>query len=60
MQAALGDVVSAEVTTSTRSVEIGGVTVREGQLIGLVEGNLAVAGDDMAQVVHRPLPCAPL
>lgn len=54
MNAALSHVVSAEITTATRNVEIGGVTVREGQLIGLLEGDLVVAGSDM-QVVMSDL-----
>ncbi len=51
MGAALDQVVSAEITTATRSVEIGGVHVREGHLIGLLEGNLVIAGDDMETVM---------
>ena len=52
MKDALRHVVSAEVTTATRTVEIGGVSVREGQLIGLLEGNLVVAGEDMTEVMR--------
>jgi DAK2 domain fusion protein YloV len=52
MKESLHHVVSAEVTTATRSVEIGGVSVREGQLIGLLEGNLVVAGEDMTDVMR--------
>ena len=52
MKDSLRHVVSAEVTTATRSVEIGGVSVREGQLIGLLEGNLVVAGEDMTGIMR--------
>ena len=52
MKDSLRHVVSAEVTTATRSVEIGGVSVHEGQLIGLLEGNLIVAGEDMTDVMR--------
>jgi DAK2 domain fusion protein YloV len=52
MKDSLKHVISAEVTTATRTVEIGGVSVQEGQLIGLLEGNLVVAGDDMLTVLR--------
>lgn len=52
MEAALGQVVSAEVTTAIRDVELGGISVREGQLIGLLQGVMVVAGDEMHDVVR--------
>jgi dihydroxyacetone kinase-like predicted kinase len=52
MQEALRNVISAEITTATRTVEIGGVSVSEGQLIGLLEGELVIAGEDMEQVMR--------
>lgn len=52
MTAGSKQVISAEVTTATRTVEIGGVSVREGQLIGLLEGSLTIAGSDLQQVLH--------
>lgn len=55
MKDALSQIISAEVTTATRSVDIGGVSVREGQLIGLVEGSLVVAGSDMVEVMRELL-----
>jgi dihydroxyacetone kinase-like predicted kinase len=36
-------------------VQIGGVRVREGDFIGLVNGNLTVAGQDMDQVIADTL-----
>lgn len=48
----LNTVVSAEITTATRDVSIGGVSVREGQLIGIVEGELSVAGENMLTVMR--------
>ena len=45
MTAAAGRVTTGEITTSTRSVTINGVAVRNGQIIGLVNDKLAVAGD---------------
>ena len=43
MLKAVGDVTTIEVTTATRSVEIDGVAVEEGQVIALVTGKLAVS-----------------
>jgi DAK2 domain fusion protein YloV len=55
MLEAKDNVVTGEVTTATRSVEIDGVTVNEGQIIGLVDGSLAVAGDNLNGVVRDVL-----
>lgn len=48
MTEALGFVTSCEVTTATRDVEIDGVEVREGQYIGLLDGALVTASDDLS------------
>jgi hypothetical protein len=42
---------SGELTTATRSVEIDGVTVQEGQVIGMIDGRLVVAGDTLEQAM---------
>ena len=55
MQIALSEVISAEVTTATRSVMIDGIQVQEGQLIGLLDGKLVVSGDDLDTVVRELL-----
>lgn len=47
MLKALDSVVTGEITTATRSVEIDGVTVKEGQVIALLNGTLAVASDSL-------------
>lgn len=47
MTTALDHVVCGEITVATRSVEIDGVTVREGQVIGLLNGKLAVSSDTL-------------
>ena len=52
MKAVLTAVVSGEVTRATRSAEFGDVVVREGQYIGLVNGELVVAGYDMVELVR--------
>ncbi|HLQ10555.1 MAG TPA: DAK2 domain-containing protein [Ktedonobacteraceae bacterium] len=46
---------TAEITTAVRSVQIGGVRVREGDYIGLVDGNLTIAGADMQRVIRETL-----
>ncbi len=43
MTRAMQDVISGEVTIATRSVEIDGVAVTEGQVIALLDGKLALA-----------------
>ncbi|MEI8133193.1 MAG: DAK2 domain-containing protein, partial [Leptolinea sp.] len=44
---AMENVVCGEVTIATRSVEIDGVTVKDGQVIALLDGKLAVASDNL-------------
>jgi DAK2 domain fusion protein YloV len=46
---------TAEITTAVRSVQIGGVRVREGNYIGLINGNLTIAGPDMERVIDDTL-----
>jgi DAK2 domain fusion protein YloV len=52
MEKAGNEIESGEVTTATRSVSIDGVTVQEGQIIGLHNGVLKVAGDDVEDTVR--------
>jgi len=47
MTQAIGQVESGEITLATRNVELNGVHVREGQVIGLCNGDLAVSGEDV-------------
>lgn len=51
MQTAVNDVKSCEVTIATRSVNIDGVNVREGQAIGLLDGKLVATGDSVDEAV---------
>lgn len=55
MTGASKQIQTAEVTTAVRSVQIGGVRVREGDFIGLIDGNLAIAGKDMQRVIRDTL-----
>jgi len=52
MNEALGFVISGEVTTATRDVDIDGVKVRAGQYIGLLDGDLVVGGDELIDVMR--------
>lgn len=47
MTRALESVVTGEITIATRSVEIDGVTVKDGQVIALLNGKLAVSSDNL-------------
>jgi DAK2 domain fusion protein YloV len=49
MKSAIKEVQSGELTVATRSVEIDGVAVQEGQVIGLLNGKLAVSGNDLSE-----------
>lgn len=51
MQDLAQSVVTAELTRATRSVEIDGVTVAEGEMIGLVNGKLCTANDSLNLVL---------
>jgi DAK2 domain fusion protein YloV len=55
MEKAMRSVETGEVTTATRSVEIDGVAVKDGQVIGLHNGSLKVAGDSVSGIVMRLL-----
>ncbi|GAB4529114.1 MAG: DAK2 domain-containing protein [Anaerolineales bacterium] len=49
MQDAMQDVQTGEITTATRTVEIDGVQVQEGQIIALHNGKLVAARDDLQE-----------
>jgi dihydroxyacetone kinase-like predicted kinase len=51
MTAMLSSVHTCEITTATRSVDLEGVSVRQGEWIGLLDDVLVVAGDDMTALV---------
>ncbi len=50
--AVLPSVITCEITTATRSVELEDVSVHTGELVGLLNDVLVVAGDDMAAVAR--------
>lgn len=51
MSAAAGQVQTAEITTAVRDAAVDGVSVRAGQTIGLLDGDLVVAGDERLAVI---------
>ncbi len=51
MNSAMNDVETGEITTATRSVEIDGVNVEEGQIICLLNGKLVLACENLRDAV---------
>ena len=49
MNKSIEDVIAIEITTATRTVEIDGVSVEQGQVIALVNGKLAVSTASVAE-----------
>ncbi|NIP98739.1 MAG: kinase, partial [Akkermansiaceae bacterium] len=49
MEAALEEVQTGEITTATRTVEIDGVKVKEGQIIGMLNGKLMVSAPELEE-----------
>jgi DAK2 domain fusion protein YloV len=55
MEEALGTIQTVEITRAVRTVQIDGVDVHEGDIIGLVNGKLVCAGQDQDAMVRRAL-----
>ncbi len=55
MEQVVGSVLTGEVTVSTRAVEINGIQVEAGQVIGLVDDTLTTSGQMVDQVVWQLL-----
>ena len=55
MTKALGSVKTGEVTIATRTVEIDGVSVKDGQVIALLDGKLVVSAESVEQGVMELL-----
>ena len=51
MCSAIAHVVTGEVTTAIRDSHLNGLTIRQGQYIGLLEGDLVVVDDDIPTVI---------
>lgn len=57
---AMESVKTGEITRATRSVQLNGVDVEEGAIIGLVDGQLRVSAADIQTVVDQVLACMEL
>ena len=55
MTEAAARIQTAEITTAIRTVRVSGVRVREGDFIGLLNGNLVIAGQDIKYVIRETL-----
>jgi len=55
MRKAMNAVKTGEVTIATRTVELDGVSVKEGQVIGLLDGKLAISSDSLEDAVLKLL-----
>ena len=55
MSAAISEIASVEVTAAVRGVKIGGVEVKEGQYIGLLEGKIVTAEDNVQKALRTAL-----
>ncbi len=55
MEQAAHSVQTAEITTATRAAQINGVGVEEGELIGLLDGELTASGGSLEEVVQEML-----
>ncbi|MCX8032874.1 MAG: DAK2 domain-containing protein [Thermoleophilia bacterium] len=53
MSEALENVVSAEITRAVRATQIDGISVKAGDCIGLVEGQVVAASSDLEHVVEQ-------
>jgi DAK2 domain fusion protein YloV len=60
MTEAATHVKTGEITRATRSVALNGVDVEEGEIIGLLDGNLCASGADIQTVVNEVLGCMEL
>ncbi|MBC7869354.1 MAG: DAK2 domain-containing protein [Chitinophagaceae bacterium] len=52
MVEAIGQIITGEITISTRDVTLESLTVQQGQIIGLLEDKLVTAGDSIFQVAY--------
>lgn len=55
MKEVLSTVFSGEITRAVRSMELDGISVREGQAIAFLDGELVAASDSMAEVIFMLL-----
>lgn len=53
MNEAIGKVVSAEITYAVRDSTFNGIEIRENDIIGIVDGDIQVVGEDVDEVVRK-------
>ena len=58
MERALSEVITIEVTHAVRDSAVGGIDVSEGQMIGLVDGDLTVTSDSPEETLRQCLEAA--
>jgi DAK2 domain fusion protein YloV len=57
MERSIREVQTAEITTAVRDVSLNGLAVEEGQIIGLIDGELKTTGPDIETVIREVLEC---
>ncbi|HUM69234.1 MAG TPA: DAK2 domain-containing protein, partial [Chloroflexota bacterium] len=55
MTASAQEVATGEITRATRSVNLNGIEVKDGEMIGLVNGRLCASGSDMTELLQTVL-----
>lgn len=55
MERAAADVHTAEITTAVRDVNLNGLSVRQGEVIGLIDDELKIVGQDLDTVIDQVL-----
>lgn len=55
MERAIAQIQTIEITSAVRSVQINGMQIREGQYIGLLNGELVEASNDLHETTHAML-----
>jgi DAK2 domain fusion protein YloV len=55
MERSTNEVTTAEITTAVRDVNVNGLCVQEGHIIGLIDGELEIVGEEIDTVVDQVL-----
>lgn len=55
MEAAAGEIGSAEITRAVRNTTLNGIDVREGELIGIIDGKLNAASTQLSEMIRDTL-----
>ncbi len=60
MTQALSQVVSGELTYAVRDANLDGHTIKEGQILGIIDGKIAAVGDDVRSLLKETLDLMPV